>query len=167
MQQLTDAFQCPVCYELICSAHKSRCLPCGHGNVCEKDLQALWRQAKQTGTPFTCPSQGCALANCPAIDKLPYNWAFISAGDSMDDLRLASESCSGILSGPAKRAMQLVESTAGFTCRTPAADVITTAASVYSAFTPNTNRVFSIIPISSSGIALSRRASPRPTAAAP
>jgi hypothetical protein len=72
-------------------------LPCGHGNVCEQDLSALWRQAQQGGAQFKCPSQGCTIPNCPAIDKLPYNWAFISAGDSLEDLLAARESSSSIL----------------------------------------------------------------------
>ena len=71
IEQLTEAFQCPICYELIGSRHKARALPCGHGNVCEKDLAVIWRQQQQ-GRSFKCPSQGCNLPNCPPIDQLPY-----------------------------------------------------------------------------------------------
>jgi hypothetical protein len=141
IEQLTEAFQCPVCYELISSRHKSRALPCGHGNVCvmlfpqffcnilrrcDADLTTLWQQvsslafktklytcnvyqAQQSGTPFKCPSQGCSLPrcepkiktgkqfnltppSCPPIDRLPHNWALISAGDAFEDLLAARDS---------------------------------------------------------------------------
>ena len=133
IEQLSEAFQCPICYELISSRHRARTLPCGHGNVCEKDLTAIWRQ--QQGQGFKCPSQGCNLPNCPPIDKLPLNWAFISAGDAFEDLLGARESASSSLSGPAKRAMQLVDSISGGSSSTPPADVIRCAHAVYSSLT--------------------------------
>jgi hypothetical protein len=130
VEQLTETFQCAVCYELISSRHKSRVLPCGHGNVCEKDLAALWKQAQQGGQRFKCPSQGCNLPDCPPVDALPVNWAFISAGDAFEDFLSARESSSSILSGPAKRAMQLVIS-ASDPSLVAAANVIRIANDVY------------------------------------
>jgi hypothetical protein len=71
IEQHSESFQCPICYELISSRHKSRVLPCGHGNVCEKDLTTLWKQAQHSHAQLKCPSQGCALPNCPSVDRLP------------------------------------------------------------------------------------------------
>jgi hypothetical protein len=77
IEQHSESFQCPICYELISSRHKSRVLPCGHGNVCEKDLTTLWKQAQHSHTQPKCPSQGCALPNCPSVDRLPCVSRFI------------------------------------------------------------------------------------------
>ena len=135
IQQLTEAFQCPVCYELISSRHKSRSLPCGHGNVCEKDLGVLWRQSQQNGSHFKCPSQGCSIPNCPPVDKLPYNWAFISAGDNVEDLIAAHGSSSPVLSGPSKRSLQIIDSMSGMSCDTCGRDVISNAHALYATLT--------------------------------
>lgn len=134
IEQLTEAFQCPVCYELISSRHKSRALPCGHGNVCDADLTTLWQQAQQSGTPFKCPSQGCSLPSCPPIDRLPHNWALISAGDAFEDLLAARDSAHSILSGAAKRAAQLVDVIAGCSS-VKSADVIHSAHAIYRSLT--------------------------------
>jgi hypothetical protein len=151
IEQHSESFQCPVCYELISSRHKSRVLPCGHGNVCEKDLATLWRQAQHSHAPLKCPSQGCALPDCPSVDRLPYvpciiyaclfcnvcgryNWALISAGDTLEDLLAARRTSSTFLSGPSKRAMQLVDSICNATSSS-AAHVVHIAHAVYCSLT--------------------------------
>ena len=127
-------------------------LPCGHGNVCESDLRALWQEARQSGAPFKClqgcrsPSKthvlnrkaltfGCSLPNCPPIDKLPYNWSMISAGDALEDLLAARDSSHSILSGAAKRAAQLIDAVATGSSSVPVADVVHNAHAVYRSLT--------------------------------
>ena len=109
-------------------------LPCGHGNVCESDLRALWQEARQSGAPFKC-LQGCSLPNCPPIDKLPYNWSMISAGDALEDLLAARDSSHSILSGAAKRAAQLIDAVATGSSSVPVADVVHNAHAVYRSLT--------------------------------
>ncbi len=134
IEQLSVAFQCPFCYELNSSRSKPRVLPCGHGNVCDSDLRALWQEARQSGSPFKC-LQGCSLPNCPPIDKLPYNWAMISAGDALEDLLAARDSSHSILSGAAKRAAQLIDAIATDSSSVPVADVIHNAHAIYRSLT--------------------------------
>ncbi len=63
-----------------------------------------------------------------------YNWALISAGDTLEDLLAARHSSSTFLSGASKRAMQLVDSICDAGSAS-AADVVRSAHAVYCSLT--------------------------------